>query len=673
MLSTNQYIEDETRRALYIQAPAANVTVMVISGLYLFILWDHLPRELLLIWTALMWCSSALRLSLWHRQKKSPATSTQWIRSYSLASTWVGVSWSLIYLALFSLDNLIVNIALIMLVFGIVSSALPILSVHPPAFIGYSVPQIWIFIVAMLSHQAPSFYLLALAALVYQVMLLLFMRNSFRMFRDSVQLAAENRSLVSELNDEIERRETIINARTRELLEENQVRKNTEQELIEQKESYVHLAHHDPLTGLPNRALMTQRLELAIAASRREKSQSAVMFLDLDRFKDVNDSLGHSTGDELLRAVASRLTHAVRKDDTVARIGGDEFTLIIKSIDDPDSVSRLAQKLLDRFRLPIQLSERTIRITPSIGISLFPDDGDDAEILLRNADTAMYQAKAEGRNTIRFYSTELTRFTRERMTMESELREAIEQDQLRLVWQPQYELKSGRLIGAEALLRWHHPDKGDISPGLFIPVAEASELIVDIGNWVLLHALQAIKNWDAVSHGLRLAVNISGRQIIDSSLATQIETLAADIGCDLGGLEIEITEGFLVSDPEKTRETLGLLKQMDIQVAVDDFGTGYSSLSYLKQFEIDKIKIDQAFVREIHVDPNDQAITDAIIALGSKLGLTVIAEGVETAEQAQYLLVQGCNEVQGYYYSRPLEEELFEELLVEKAQANRAS
>jgi len=664
MESTQEYMQEEKRRALFVQAPISNATVVVISGLYLYILWDHLPQNRLIAWAALMWSAALFRLLLWYLQKQLNSRSTSyWTKTYTLASTWLGCCWSLIYLFLFSLDNLVVTVALLMLLFGVVSSAVVILSVHLPAFIGYSYPQILVFLVTLLYQQNLTYNLMALGLLMYLVMLTLFARNSFRLFRDWVELSARNRELVANLNTEMDQREKIIEARTFELREENKARKNTELELIEQKESFIHLAQHDPLTELPNRMLMMDRLNQSIRKAQRQNTQIAVLFLDLDHFKDINDSLGHSIGDQLLRAVARRLVRMVRQEDTVARIGGDEFTLLIDRITDSIIVSRLAQEIIDEFKRPLDIDGRSIQITASIGISLYPSDGGDTETLIRNADAAMYLAKDDGRNTMRYYSSELTQRAAERMAIEADLRNALVNDEFYLVLQPQYDLRSNRLVGAEALIRWRHPERGEILPGQFIPVAENSELIDRIGDWVLQRVCYLIKTWNIATHGLRLAANISGHHITMTSLVETIRNLTTESGCDPHGLEIEITEGFLIKDPELTRKMLEQLNQMGIHISIDDFGTGYSSLSYLKVFSIQKIKIDQSFIRDIHVDANDQAITDAIIALGEKLGLTVIAEGVENKQQAEYLRQQGCHQGQGYYFARPMPEAAFAELL----------
>ncbi len=436
--------------------------------------------------------------------------------------------------------------------------------------------------------------------------------------------------------------------------------KKTEQILLDQKESLKHLAHHDPLTNLPNRLLLIDRLNLARKIVDRNNKKLAVFFIDLDHFKDINDSLGHSIGDELLKAAAQRLLKCVREEDTVARLGGDEFTILMIDLDDSLSANRLAKKIIREFEYPFHIKDQTLTITTSIGISIYPTDGNNSEDLLRNADAAMYRSKSEGRNTFRFYDQDMTERARARITMEADLRSAITNEEFELHFQPQIDFNSGQLVGAEALIRWNHPKQGLIAPAVFIDIAEETGQIIQIGDWVIQTACKLLEQWESQGRNdLRLAVNISGRQLSHNSLTESINHALDNHHCKPSNLEIEITEGFLVERPEKSREALQKIRDQGISIAIDDFGTGYSSLSYLKQFPISKLKIDASFVRDIQQDSNDQAIISAIIALGQSLDLTVIAEGVETKAQAEYLSAQNCDQAQGYLYSRPLNEKSF--------------
>jgi diguanylate cyclase (GGDEF)-like protein/PAS domain S-box-containing protein len=421
------------------------------------------------------------------------------------------------------------------------------------------------------------------------------------------------------------------------------------------EEQLTHLAHHDALTGLPNRLLFNARLDQSIRHAERNQEMLAVIFIDLDRFKNINDSLGHPAGDHMLKELAGRLLKLVRRDDTVARLSGDEFVVLLEAIGNADHAVLGVEKLMQAFADPVKIGESEVRVTASIGLSLYPQDGDDSATLLRNADAAMYRAKDDGRNNYQFYTAELTHVAFEHMFLESALRNALESQEFRLVYQPQFALTTGELTGLEALLRWDHPQQGVISPGRFIPIAEQSGLIKEIGRWVIEEACRQATQWraDGLNFG-RIAVNVAGPQIQQPAFADIVQNALEQSGLSPTRLELEITESFVTHRTNVSIEQLSRLRALGIDIAIDDFGTGYSSLSYLKQLPIDKLKIDQAFVRDIPDDPNDMAIAEAVIAMGKALGLRVIAEGVETAEQAQFLREKGCQFAQGFYFSKPL-------------------
>ncbi len=421
------------------------------------------------------------------------------------------------------------------------------------------------------------------------------------------------------------------------------------------EEQLEFLAHHDPLTDLPNRLLLTQRLEHALRRAERRSSLLAVVFLDLDHFKHINDSMGHPQGDRLLQDAARLLAQAVREDDTLARIGGDEFVLLLEDVRDPADAAGAAEKLLAVFDRPFTIDGQELRITVSAGISVYPRDGTDPDTLLRNADAAMYRAKEEGRQRYHFYTEELTRKAFERILLGNSLRVALERGQLSAVYQPQIDLSSGRMTGVETLLRWRHPELGAISPGRFIPLAEETGLIHSIGEWVLRTACAQGRAW--LDRGIdvgRIAVNIAGPQIQRGQLASVVKAALQETGLPASRLELEVTEGFIMQEADDAIRQLDELQRLGVGLAIDDFGTGYSSLSYLKRLPIEKLKIDQSFIRDIPDDPNDMAIAAAIIALGRSLGLRVIAEGVETPEQAAFVQREGCQEAQGYLYGRPV-------------------
>ncbi len=424
------------------------------------------------------------------------------------------------------------------------------------------------------------------------------------------------------------------------------------------------LAHHDPLTGLPNRLLFLARLEHALERARREGGRVAVLFFDLDHFKNINDSLGHPAGDCLLQAVTVRLQDSVREEDTVARLGGDEFTLLLEGLQESRDAGTVAEKALQVLAKPFDLDGHEAYVTGSVGISLFPDDGQDVTTLLKNADSALYQAKEQGRNSYHFYTKDLTATAFKRLALESSLRRAVAGGEFTLYYQPQIALASGQIVGAEALVRWRHPERGLVLPAEFIPMSESTGLIMTLGEWVLRTACAQAKTWQ--NEGLpplRMAVNISSIQVTRGRITDTVERVLEETGLDPCYIELEITESLIMQQTKQTFATLDALKTMGVMLAIDDFGTGYSSLSYLKRLPLHRLKIDKSFVRDIPEDPNDVAITRAVIALGDHLHLVVVAEGVETQTQMEFLRSSGCDEAQGYLYGAPLPPIEFAELI----------
>ena len=417
-----------------------------------------------------------------------------------------------------------------------------------------------------------------------------------------------------------------------------------------------YLAHYDPLTGLPNRLLLLSRLTHALERTRRDKTRGAVLFLDLDRFKNVNDSLGHTIGDELLQLAAQRMRGCLRETDTVARLGGDEFVVVLEGLSDPETAASVARKLISQLTAPFVLSSgQEIYIGGSLGISVFPDDSDDANRLIQYADAALYQAKDNGRGTYHFYTESLTTSASERLALETRLRRALDQDEFILHYQPLVALTSGRIFGVEALVRWQAPDEGLLSPGRFIPLAEETGLIVPLGEWVLRAACECMKSW--LDAGLPLdvlAVNLSPRQFRQGDLHERIRAILAETGLPPRHLELEITENALMESGPEIEAKLAALKALGLGVAIDDFGTGYSSLAYLKRFSIDKLKIDQSFMRDIPLDSSNMEIAAAIIAMAKNLKLKVLAEGVETETQRAFLERHDCDAAQGYLFGRPV-------------------
>ncbi|TFW35695.1 EAL domain-containing protein [Massilia horti] len=425
-------------------------------------------------------------------------------------------------------------------------------------------------------------------------------------------------------------------------------------QLKESQEKLDHLAHHDPLTALPNRLLFHDRLQHALARAARDQQQLAVMFIDLDRFKNVNDTLGHDVGDELLKQVARALACRLRAGDTLARLGGDEFIVLLENVDGESGAGQVADKLMTMFEQPFTVSGHELFITGSVGISLFPRDGADLSMLVRNADVAMYQAKARGRNGYRFYAPSMSGDGALRLRLESLLRRSIEKNEIRLAFQPQVEIDSKRLIGVEALVRWHNAELGEVPPARLIPVAEDTGFINQLGNWVLVEACRQMVRWE--QEGLyvpKIAVNLSVRQFERGCIAALVADVLRETGLEPRRLQLEVTESVIMH----TSDALALVNDLHaigVGLAIDDFGTGYSSLAYLKQLPVETLKIDRSFIKDIAADADDEAIVVAITQLGKSMNLSVIAEGVENEEQAAFLLRHGCNRAQGYLYGRPV-------------------
>lgn len=415
-----------------------------------------------------------------------------------------------------------------------------------------------------------------------------------------------------------------------------------------------HSAHHDDLTGLANRALLQEQLAQAVQRAARQKTKVAVLFMDLDRFKSINDSLGHSIGDVLLRSCASRLREGVRLSDTVARFGGDEFVLVIEGLDTEDALKAPLAKIISLFGRPFVVNGRELPTTASIGISVYPDDGQDVETLLMNADAAMYRAKAKGPGNHHFYSSQMSAQDQQQLALESFLPRAMERGELFLVYQPKLNLTTGLVTGAEALMRWRHPTLGPVSPLQFIPIAEDIGLIDSLGHWALEVACRDSRNWNNQGHSVQVSVNLSARQLNRPLLAQEVAMVVARAGLLPAQLELEITESGVMQNPDQAALRLRELRDLGVSLAIDDFGTGYSSLSYLRNFPLSTLKIDRSFIKDLPLDNTAAALTAGIIALARSLRMRVVAEGVETKEELDFLRANGCDEIQGYYLSKPI-------------------
>ena len=421
------------------------------------------------------------------------------------------------------------------------------------------------------------------------------------------------------------------------------------------EEQLMKLAHYDVLTSLPNRVLFYDRLKQAIAHAKRNHWVVGVMFIDVDRFKNVNDTMGHAVGDRLLQQVSERLKGTVRSGDTVGRLGGDEFAVVLSNLGSAQDANLVAQKMMACFAEPFRLEGTDVYVTASIGITLYPDDSTEQDILIRNADAAMYKAKEIGRDSYQFYTPEMNTRALESLGMESSLRRALDRGEYLLHYQPKVGIVNGEITGLEALIRWRHPDRGLVSPGEFMPVLEETGLIVQVGQWVLNAVCRQIKEWESTGvQPVPVAVNLSARQFTSKDLGNTIKRILEEHQLDPALIELEITESSLMVNTEEAVRTLEYLSSLGVSISIDDFGTGYSSLSYLKRFPLDSLKIDRSFIRDVTTDGDDATITRAVISMAHSLGLKVIAEGVETERQLAFLTEYGCDQIQGYFFSRPL-------------------
>jgi len=614
------------------------------------------------------------------------ATSVQfWLKLYLASTGLSGLTLaSLVLLMPDTLTPVDISILYIML-FSTMAGSITTLSVSLSTFLAFTCPIFLATFSFYYLHPSLLTMFTSIASVIYFIFITFAASLLNKRYLQNASLLIENDYLIDQLHDEIIQKELAqqkiiddqrilektVELRTKELADINEILVNEINERRRIAKNLKHLAHHDALTNLPNRLLLDARMTHAIERANREHLQVAVMFIDLDHFKTVNDSLGHEVGDKLLLSVSNRLSNCIREDDTVARLGGDEFVIIIEQVHDIGDLDALLQKIMNATSETISINEHDISISASIGISIYPDDGKTPEQLMRNADSAMYHVKDNGRHKYYFYTKELTTTAYNRVILETDLKIAIKEDQFVVHYQPQICLTNKQIIGVEALVRWQHPDLGLLHPDQFLFIAEQSGLLNDIGETVLQIACEQMVKWKQMGLPINtVAVNISGSQIHHSDLVDIVSKTLKNTGCLKEWLELEITEDFIIKKSRQAITTLHQLRDLGISLAIDDFGTGYSSLSYLKQLPVNKLKIDRSFIKDINSDMDDAALVQAIIAMGKSLNMKLIAEGVENGSHEIFLCAHGCEYAQGYYYSKPVPPEEIEKLISIDAKNN---
>jgi len=679
---SSQQIKLFCAQHLFDSAPSANITVIAGTALTGIFYYRDVGNALI-IWIASMFIIACIRILIsnyfFHDQKSnfSQHPLESWVNAYIASSLACGLGWaSLVFYIPATISPVSISVMYIIF-FATMAGTITALPVILSAYIAYTAP---IFLASFLfpfSITSRETLYLSVASIIYFMFIITTGRLLNKRYRQNFSLLIENEDLISKLHHEniqkelaqkklIENQhalENTVSLRTRELSDINEILIKEINERRRVEDNLKHLAHHDALTNLPNRLLLDARLEHAIERAKRGNLQVAVMFIDLDHFKNINDSLGHDVGDKLLVSISKRLLNCVREDDTVARLGGDEFIIIIEQVHDIGDLDPLLKKIMKVTSDTISIDNHELTTSASIGISIYPDDGNTAEQLLRNADASMYHAKENGRHKYNFYTRELTTTAYDRVIMETDLKNAINTDQLLVYYQPQVSLQTKKIVGVEALVRWQHPELGLLPPKQFLSIAEQSGLINKIGETVLTIACKQIVKWK--KQGLPIetvAVNIAGNQIHHGNLIETVENTLRHTNCKNDWLELEITEDFILKKTKQAISTLQQLHKMGISLAIDDFGTGYSSLSYLKRLPVTKLKIDRSFVRDLNDDMSDASLVQAIIAMGKSMQLKLVAEGVENSSHEIFLAAHGCEYAQGFYYSRPLPADEIEKL-----------
>ena len=682
MSDSSQQIDLICAQHLYKSAPAVNLAV--ISGAILTAAFYYQQAgNIILLWVALICLIACIRIVIsrhFFLQQKAGFNRLAlnfWLNAYTISALACGLSWASLVLFIPTTISPVSISVMYLIFFALMAETITTMPVILRAYYAYTSP---IFLAAFLFPfftASREMLYLSIVSAVYFLFIVTTGRILNKRYIQNFSLHLENDELIDKLHDENIQKELAqtklvdhqhelektVKLRTKELSEINATLVNEINERLRIEASFKHQAHHDALTSLPNRLLLDARLNHAIERAKRGNLQVAVMFLDLDHFKTINDSLGHDVGDKLLVSMSKRLLNCIREDDTVARLGGDEFIIIIEQVHDISDLDPLLKKIMKVTAEAIVIDKHELSTSASIGISIYPDDGINAEQLMRNADAAMYYVKENGRHKYHFYTRELTTTAYDRVTLETDLKKALGTDQILVYYQPQISLKTKKITGVEALVRWQHPELGLLQPKQFLTIAEQCDLINTIGETVLAIACKQIVKWKNLGLPIEtVAVNIAGNQIHHSKLVEIVDNILQQTKCKTEWLELEITEDFILKKTQQAISTLQQLRDLGVSLAIDDFGTGYSSLSYLKQLPINKIKIDRSFVRDLSNDMADAALVQAIISMGKKLQLKLIAEGVENGSHEIFLAAHNCDYAQGHYYSKPLPADEIEKL-----------
>ena len=675
-------LDSLSTKELFKTALSANLTVIAAAAIVGAFFYQEIGEKLIfwILSITLIACSRILFAKYYSIDQSSNfkhLSQKTWRDIYIASCLLTGTTWGILIFYLTPETGPIMVSMMYIALAAVMAGSITVLTVIFSAFFAYVTPIFLSIFILSISMPTKQFLFITIASVIYYIFIISAGRLINKRFTQSFSLHIENNELISKLHEQIiqkqiaqqelmdyqQQLEETVEQRTRELSEANETLVGEINERRRIESNLKHIAHHDALTNLPNRLLLDARLNHAIERARRSDQHVAVIFIDLDHFKNINDSLGHDVGDQLLISISQRLSNCVREGDTVSRLGGDEFIIIIEQVQDIGDLDVLLKKIMRVTSQTVSINDHDLSTSASIGISVFPDDGSNAEQLMRNADAAMYHVKENGRHKYHFYTRDLTATAYDQIILETDMKRAIAGDQILVYYQPQVSLKTRKVVGVEALVRWNHPDLGILSPAQFLPIAEKTGLMTKIGEHVLTTACQQIVKWKQMGLPIEtVAVNIADDQIHHGNLVERVKITLQRTNCDTSWLELEITEDFIIKKTKKAIATLQQLRDLGISLAIDDFGTGYSSLSYLKQLPINKLKIDRSFVGDINNDMEDATLVQAIIAMGKSLNLELIAEGVEFNSHEIFLSAHGCEYAQGFYYSKPLPAEEIEKL-----------